>query len=131
MTRQFINQGGKPAFVVIPIEEWRAISATLEDKTDAAAVRAFLKSPVETFPDTLAARLLDGVHPLKAFREYRGMTQAQLAANISASAVYISQIERGERRAGHKLLRKLSKTLNIEPGLLEPNEPMTTQAGAR
>ena len=34
MSRQIITQGGKPAFVVIPIEEWRRIEATLEDRLD-------------------------------------------------------------------------------------------------
>lgn len=121
MTRQYISQDGKPAFVVIPIDEWRAISATLEDRTDTAAVRAFLKTPTETFPDTLVAVILDGAHPIKVFREHRALTQAQLAAAIGTSSVYISQIERGERRADRKLLLKLSKALGVERDLLEEN----------
>jgi hypothetical protein len=56
MTRQIIRQGGKPAFVVIPIDEWRRIEATLEDRVDAAAVNAFRKTPSETFPDALSPR---------------------------------------------------------------------------
>lgn len=122
MTRQFIHQGGKPAFVVIPIDEWRAINTALEDRTDAAAVRAFLKAPSETFPDSLAAALLGGAHPVKMFRKHRAMTQAQLAAAIGTSPVYISQIERGERRAGRKLLHKLSRALGVEIDLLEQRQ---------
>ena len=118
MSRQIITQGGKPAFVVIPIEEWRRIEATLEDRTDAAAVRAFLKGPTETFPDAVVAAILDGSHPLKALREHRGLTQAGLAKACATSAVYISQIERGERRAGRKLSAKLGKALQVEAGLL-------------
>ncbi|MDP2330140.1 MAG: type II toxin-antitoxin system prevent-host-death family antitoxin [Reyranella sp.] len=49
MSRQIITQGDKPAFVVIPIEEWRRIEATLEDRTDA-----------------VVAAILDGASPLKA-----------------------------------------------------------------
>ena len=75
MSRQIITQGGKPAFVVIPIEEWRRIEATLEatlgDRTDAAAVRAFLKNPTETFPDAVVSAILGGTPPLKALREHR------------------------------------------------------------
>lgn len=77
---------------------------------------------IETFPDKLAAALLDGLHPIKVFREHRAMTQAQLAAAIGTSPVYISQIERGERRAGRKLLLKLAKALNVERALLEQNQ---------
>ena len=118
MSRQIITQGGKPAFVVIPIEEWRRIEATLEDRADAAAVRAFLENPTETFPDAVVSAILAGTHPLKALREHRGLTQAELAKACATSAVYISQIERGERRAGRKLLAKLSTALHVEAGLL-------------
>jgi ribosome-binding protein aMBF1 (putative translation factor) len=119
MSRQIITQGGKPAFVVIPIEEWRRIEATLEDRTDAAAVRTFLKNPTETFPDDVVSAILSGTSPLKALREHRGLTQAGLAKASTTSAVYISQVERGERRAGRKLLAKLGKALQVEAGLLE------------
>jgi ribosome-binding protein aMBF1 (putative translation factor) len=118
MSRQIITQGGKPAFVVIPIEEWRRIEATLEDRSDVAAVRAFLKNPTETFPDAVVEAILDGASPLKALREHRGFTQAGLAKACATSGVYISQIERGERRAGRKLLAKLGKALDIDAGVL-------------
>jgi len=122
MTRQIITQGGKPAFVVIPIDEWRRIESTLEDRVDAAAVRAFVKNPSETIPDSVLAAILDGGHPIKAFREHRGMTQAQLAKAAGTSSVYISQIERNGRRASRKLRVKLAKTLRVAPDLLERDE---------
>ncbi|HXY99674.1 MAG TPA: type II toxin-antitoxin system prevent-host-death family antitoxin [Stellaceae bacterium] len=122
MTRQIITQRGKPAFVVIPIDEWRRIEARLEDRADAASVRAFLRHPTELFPDSVVAAILDGTHPLKALREHRGMTQAELAKAAGTSSVYLSQIERGERRAGRKLRTKLGKALRVEPGLLERDE---------
>lgn len=119
MKRQIISQDGKPAFVVIPIDEWRQIESKLEDRGDAAAVRAFLKEPTETFPDAVVASILDGAHPIKAFREHRGMTQAQLASKAGTTAVYISQIERGDRRAGRKLRGKIGVALAVSAGLLE------------
>lgn len=122
MSRQIITQGGKPAFVVIPIEEWRRIEATLEDRADVASARAFLKNPTETFPDAVVSAILNGTSPLKALREHRGLTQAGLAKASVTSAVYISQIERGDRRAGRKLLAKLAKVLQVEAGLLEQRE---------
>ena len=119
MSGQIILQGGKPAFVVIPIDEWRRIEATLEDRADAAAVRRFAKNPTETFPDSAVAAILNGAHPLKALREYRGMTQAEVAKSSGTSSVYLSQIERGERRAGRKLSAKLGKALCVDPTFLE------------
>lgn len=127
MTRQIIDKDGKPAFVVIPIDEWRRIEASLEDRADAAAVREFLKLPTETFPDAVVAALLDDVHPIRAMREHRGLTQAQLAAACDTSPVYLSQIERGDRQAGRKLLAKLGKALRIDASLLDRADP--TEAG--
>jgi len=118
VSRQIITLGGKPAFVVIPIEEWRRIEATLEDRADAAAVRGFLKNPGETFPDAVLAAILEGTPMLKALREHRGLTQAALAKACATSSVYVSQIERGERRAGRKLLAKLARALGVAPDLL-------------
>ena len=122
MSKQIIKQGGKAAFVVIPIEEWRRIETTLEDRADAAAIRAFLRNPTETFPDAVVAAILDGAHPVKAMRAHRGMTQAGLAQAARTSSVYISQIERGKRRAGRRLLAKLGKALRIDADLLARNE---------
>ena len=119
MTKQMITQDGRPAFVVIPIEEWRRIEAALEDRADAASLRAFLKNPSETFPDSVVAAILDGTHPLKALHDDRGMAQADLAKVSGTTSVYISQIERGERRAGRNLRAKLGKALRVEPDLLE------------
>jgi DNA-binding XRE family transcriptional regulator len=119
MEKQIIKKGGKAVFVVIPIEEWRRIEATLEDRADIAAVRAFLKNPTETFPDVVVAAILEGTHPVKAMREYRGMTQVQLAKAGGTSSVYISQIERGKRRSGRRLLAKLGQALGVPSDLLE------------
>ncbi len=90
----------------------------MSNVTDIAAVRAFLKHPTETFPDSLVATMLEGEHPIKAFRVYRRMTQADLAKAIGSSAVYISQIERGRRRASSNLLAKLGKALGVAHDLL-------------
>jgi DNA-binding XRE family transcriptional regulator len=119
MNRQVIIQGGKPAFVVIPIDEWRQIEATLEDRVDTRAVRRFVETSAETFPDSVAAALIAGVSPVKTFREYRGLSQAELAKSAATSAVYISQLERGVRRTGRTLRAKLARALRIDPALLD------------
>jgi DNA-binding XRE family transcriptional regulator len=119
---QVIRRNGKPAFVVIPIEEWRQIEATIEDRIDIAAARASLSGDDETFPDSVVASIIEGVHPIKAFREYREMTQAQLAAKVGTSAMYVSQLERGGRRAGRKLRAKIGSALRVNADLLEARE---------
>ncbi|MDP2330144.1 MAG: helix-turn-helix transcriptional regulator [Reyranella sp.] len=50
------------------------------------------------------------------------ITQGGLAKVCATSAVHISQIERGGRRAGRKLLAKLGKALNVDAGLLAQDD---------
>src|SRR5262249_22446152 len=92
-SKQIIKQHGKPAFVVIPYDEWRLIEAVIEDRTDAAAVRDYLEKPEQGLPeDVVRAIVLDGASPIKVLREHRGLTQAALAGATGTSALYLSQI---------------------------------------
>ena len=95
-----------------------SLSPTLED-ADAAAVRDFVRNPGETFPDSVVGVILGGASPVKAFRDYRGMTQGALAKASRTSPVYLSQIERGRRHAGRKLAAKLGAALGVDPELLQ------------
>ena len=70
----------------------------------------------EPNPDDLVA--IFGAN-LKTARMKAGLTQAQLAKAAGTSPVYLSQIERGERRAGRKLRAKLANALRVDPSLLE------------
>jgi hypothetical protein len=118
--RPIISAKGRPAAVVVPIEEWRRIEAALEDRADAAAVLAHLERLGETSPDSVLAALPSGTHPVKAPREHRGFAQRRLARAAGANPVYLSQIERGERRAGRAPVAKPAKSLRVDPDMLAP-----------
>lgn len=64
-------------------------------------------------------------HPnhLKAWREFRGLTQAELAEKVGTTGSVISLLENGERRLSDKWLRKLAPALNTGQGLLLENDP--------
>jgi plasmid stabilization system protein ParE len=48
--------------------------------------------------------------------------KAQLAGKAGTAAVYISQIERGDRRVGRKLRAKIGAALKVDAALLERHE---------
>lgn len=60
----------------------------------------------------------DNVPPLKAIREWRGLTQDELANRAGTTKGYISQLETGHRQAGRKLLYRLAKALDVPPEVL-------------
>ena len=95
---------------------WRAeIDEQIEDIECNALVREYRRSPrTESFPSSVVERMLNGETALAVYRDYRGLTQAQLADLVGTSASYISQIETGHREAGRGLRKRLSETLKIE-----------------
>jgi transcriptional regulator with XRE-family HTH domain len=60
---------------------------------------------------------------LKAWREFRHMTQARLAEAIGTTGAVISLLEAGERRLSDKWLRKIAPVLGTRPGHLLEIDP--------
>ncbi len=85
-----------------------------EEAADLAAYEEARTREEEAFPLEVAERLVAGAHPIKVFREYRGMTQADLARQVGLSPMYISQIETGRRGGSTKALRRIAAALDID-----------------
>ena len=66
-----------------------------------------------------------GPNNLKAWRDYRGLTQEDLAAKVvpTTTATMISMLETGDRGLSAKWLRRLGDALNISPGHLLDHDP--------
>jgi DNA-binding XRE family transcriptional regulator len=110
---QIIESDGKPAFVVVPIAEWRRIESLIEDAEDNAAAEAFHRNRVETFPISVADALVAGENPVRIFRKHRGMTLAAVAERCGIAVPYLSQIETGKRKASSDVLKKLAEALAV------------------
>lgn len=118
MKVQVIEKEGKPEFAVLPFEEYEMLLQRLDDLEDTHDLREYRANPGESFPEALAERLIGGENPIKLLREYRGMTQGGLAEKVKVTVAHISQIESGKRECSVKLLRALSKALDIDMELL-------------
>jgi DNA-binding XRE family transcriptional regulator len=110
---QIIESDGKPAFVVLPYDEWQRIESLIEDAEDNAALEAYHADPGRTLPADVVDALVDGKNPIRVFREHRGMTMAVLAARSGIAIPYLSQIETGKRKAGIEVLKKLAEVLAV------------------
>lgn len=64
-----------------------------------------------------------GPNHLKAWRDYRKLTQAELAALVETNANMIGYLESGERGLSAKWLRRLADALKITPGHLLDHDP--------
>ncbi|MDA8164748.1 MAG: helix-turn-helix transcriptional regulator [Desulfobacteraceae bacterium] len=117
MKVQIIEHNGAPEYAVVPIGEWQALLdrlEELEDLSEARAVAAAIATGEETYPYEFVKRLATEEHPLKVWREYRGLTLAALAAACGVSRAALSQIENGKRSPSVELLVKLARALSCD-----------------
>lgn len=69
-----------------------------------------------------------GPNHLKAWREFRELSQEQLAEKVGTTGSVISMLEAGERGLSAKWLRKLAPALQTTPGHLLDHDPQEMDA---
>ena len=111
-----LRHEGKPAFVVMPYDEYQALVEKLEDLEDSDAIRecraALRRGEEELIPADVVGRLLTE-NTVKVWREYRGMSQKALSEQAGISEAMISQIESGKKQGSLKTITKIAHALNL------------------
>ena len=114
---QVIERDGKPEWAVLPYDVYVQLveeSEMLQDVRDYDAVKTAIKQGKEELvPGEVTFALLDGENPVKVWREYRCLTQQQLAEVAEISTPYLSQIETGKRTGTTDVLLAVAKALNV------------------
>jgi DNA-binding XRE family transcriptional regulator len=114
---QLIERDGKPEWAVLPYEEYLKLveqAEMLQDIRDYDAAKVELDNGEdELVPAEVVFSILDGENPIKVWREYRGLTQQQLADAANISKPYLSQIETGKRTGATEVLSAIAKALNV------------------
>lgn len=118
MSAKILEANGKPAFAVLPIDEYRNLLELAADAQDAAtltrAAKRYARGEEETIPAAVVDRLLAGEAPIRVWREYRGLNAAMLAEMIGVTPAHISKLETGKGEPSIALLRKLAASLDID-----------------
>ena len=95
---QFIEQGGRPVFVVIPYEEYLKL----------------LPPEKVTIPHEVVGLVVKkDMNLVKAWRTYLGMTQAEVAKKAGMSQAALSQMEKSENKLRNATLEKLADTMGL------------------
>ncbi len=109
-----IERDGKPEYAVLEYPEYERLVAAADLAADFAALAALdADADEEDLPDEMVARLVGGDHPVRVWREHRGMTGRQLADAVAVRQSYISQIETGKREGTIDVLRRIAAALGI------------------
>ncbi len=106
---QTIEHEGKPAFVLVPFDVFRKIRPLLENKKVRSGI-----------PHEIVKRnILDDVSMIKAWREYLGMTQQELAEKANVTQPAIAKIERPSTNPRKSTLTKIADALKLTVEQLE------------
>ncbi len=100
---QIIKHGDKPAFAVLPWDVYQEL------------VKNYIPNESDVwFPqDVVEANVVRGDSLLKAWREYLGLTQAEVATRAGMSQPAYAKLEKPNANTRTSTLRKLAKALGL------------------
>ena len=104
--------------VTLRREDFEALLDELEDAHDVAAIREtearIAAGEEELVPLAVVERLMAGEHPVRVWREHRGMTARALAGAASIPASYLSVIESGRKPGSFHAMAALAAALGVD-----------------
>jgi DNA-binding XRE family transcriptional regulator len=123
---QFIKTPGGEELAVLPKSEYQRLAALAVDEDVSTArlvhrIRAAVASGHEVvLPKAVVDRLASGENAIRVLREWRDMTQAELAVSIGITQGYLSELEAGRRKGPVALHLKIARSLGVPIELLLP-----------
>jgi DNA-binding XRE family transcriptional regulator len=117
MRVQVIKQGNEPEWAVVPYETYLRLvekAEMLQDVQDYDSAKAALeRGDDELVPSEVVYAILDGGKPIKVWREYRGMSQQEVAEKAGVSVPYLSQLETNKRKGSLAVISAIAKALQV------------------
>ena len=113
---QIIEKNGKPEWAFIPYGEYQRLlteTEMVQDVRDYDEAKLALANGEELIPSQVTYALLDGENPIRVWREYRGLTQQQVAEVAGISKPYLSQLESGQRKGTAEVLQAIARALHV------------------
>lgn len=117
MSVQVILKEGQPEYAILPHPDYLRLvedAEMLADIRDYDAARQRIEQGEETLPDYAVYALVDGKNLIRVWRDYRGMTQQQLAMAAGISASYLSQLESGKHTGTAEVLSAIAGALTVD-----------------
>ena len=105
-------------FALLPLKTWEKLQNYLDELQDIAdcnEIKACIeRGEGEYFPAKVVDALIDGENPVKIYRGYRGLTQAELAEKAGLSVDMIKKIEGGKSDGSIKSIKAIAQVLNVD-----------------
>lgn len=102
MKYDLLHIQGKP-YVLVPLHDYRELTGN--------------RSEDSTLPDEILNALsARQEHPVKIVRNFRGLTQAELAKAAGISRPYLTEIETSKKDGSIRAMKSIAKVLNVSVG---------------
>jgi DNA-binding XRE family transcriptional regulator len=113
MKAEIIEKKGR-RFAVVPLKDFEQLKHDAEMLDDIRAYDAAKTRKDEAFPSEVVKRLVAGESPIRVFRDYRGLTQEQLAKSAKIARAYLAEIEAGRKEGSVSVLRAIATALKLD-----------------
>ncbi len=96
--------------------EFEALIERIEDLEDAMIARAGQERGItrDALPVEAVERMISGEHPIRIWREHRGLTMQALAKRSKVPQSYISEIETKKKPGSVAALKKIAAALELD-----------------
>ena len=117
--RVILDETGEPAFAVIPWEEYDQLMTSYRNAeetglSDEELLERLDSVDEEYFPAGVVDRLLAKENPVTVYREYRGMSLAELAKAAKIGENELAEMESGSRAVPAWHLPAVAKALGLD-----------------
>jgi ribosome-binding protein aMBF1 (putative translation factor) len=92
-----LGANGQPAFAVVPYAEFLKLYVKEEG----------------VIPHEVVSAVVDGLSPIRAWREYLGLTDAEVAARIQVAPAVLAEWEAPDARPRKTILRRIAAALGL------------------
>ncbi len=99
--------------VTIPRAEYDRLVADSEMLADLAACDAAKAEAGEGMPLAVFSRIISGENPVTVIREWRGLTQTELARRADLHRVQLHDVESGKSRGSVETLKAIAVALDV------------------
>jgi DNA-binding XRE family transcriptional regulator len=100
---------------VLRRRDYDALIEAYENAADALALAEVRAREAEYVPVELAERIFVGSdHPVRVWREHRGLSLGDLAKEAGIAQSYVSEIEHGRKRGSVRAVAALAKALRVD-----------------
>ena len=114
MSVQFLEHNGIKQFAILPVDEYMYLIEKAEMLDDIKAFDDAININDELIPSEVAEKLINGENKIKVWREYRQLSQIELANRSEIPEASIAKLETGMLNASAIQLEKIAEILNLE-----------------